>query len=539
MVLAVILMVLCAMYAAGSLPSSLLEEPVSYAIVVDGGSSGSRIHVFSMYVRKGEMPVLKAEEGVLKVKPGLSSFSDDPTKAGAALQPLFAFAEKYVPRAAQHRTPVMLMATAGLRSVEREAAEMILDSCRTAIRATPFRFEHEWAEVLPGSKEGLYAWIAANYAAGTLSKADPAQTLGVIELGGASMQVTFAPKHVPPKQFREELRVAGARFTVYTHSALGLGQEAAHASHDAALRAASSHNGASRVTTRVPDPCTPRGYGEGRMLIASGGTKATAAGAETGSATGTSTKTKGHGADVGTLTEPSGNFTACREAAGKLLGVGDTCQHERCGVAGSYLPELRGTFLATENFYYTTQFLRLPERATIADVAKAGEDVCASDWVRLAAERRLPEEDLLKYCFSASFIVAVLHDAMGIGLREEIQFSNSVEGTAVDWALGAAIAFAARSAEEEGGGVGGKWGADATRGGIPNGVWWAAVELAAAGLFLSVVVTAAYSTRAATAAGRGGAGRLLELRVRHTLGMSSKGGVTTRIDGKYDIEKGH
>jgi hypothetical protein len=38
-----------------------------------------------------------------------------------------------------------------------------------------------------------------------------------------------------------------------------------------------------------------------------------------------------------------------------------------------------------------------------------------------------------------------------------LRFSNSVEGTAVDWALGAAIAFAARSAEEEGGGVGGKW----------------------------------------------------------------------------------
>jgi hypothetical protein len=34
--------------------------------------------------------------------------------------------------------------------------------------------------------------------------------------------------------------------------------------------------------------------------------------------------------------------------------------------------------------------LRLPERATIADVAKAGHEVCASDWVRLAAERRLP-----------------------------------------------------------------------------------------------------------------------------------------------------
>ena len=71
--LAVILVGLCGMYAAGLLPASLTEEPVSYAIVVDGGSSGSRVHVFSMYVRRGAMPVLKAEEGVLKVKPGLSA----------------------------------------------------------------------------------------------------------------------------------------------------------------------------------------------------------------------------------------------------------------------------------------------------------------------------------------------------------------------------------------------------------------------------------------------------------------------------------
>ena len=176
--------------------------------------------------------------------------------------------------------------------------------------------------------------------------------------------------------------------------------------------------------------------------------------------------------------------------------------------------------------------MRLPERATIADVAKAGSEVCASDWVRLAAERRLPEEDLLKYCFSASFIVAALHDAMGIGMEEELKFSNSVEGTAVDWALGAAIAFAARSAEEEGGGAGGKWGADAS--GEPNGLWWMAVGAAAAGLCLSVVAVPAVS------AARWGGSRLLELRVRRSLGMSSKKGVTRGSGGSYniDIEKG-
>lgn len=39
-----------------------------------------------------------------------------------------------------------------------------------------------------GSDEGIYAWVVANYALGTLG-GDPLQTTGVIELGGASAQV--------------------------------------------------------------------------------------------------------------------------------------------------------------------------------------------------------------------------------------------------------------------------------------------------------------------------------------------------------------
>lgn len=41
-----------------------------------------------------------------------------------------------------------------------------------------------------GSDEGVYAWIVANYALGTLG-GDPSETTGIIELGGASVQVPF------------------------------------------------------------------------------------------------------------------------------------------------------------------------------------------------------------------------------------------------------------------------------------------------------------------------------------------------------------
>jgi hypothetical protein len=48
--------------------------------------------------------------------------------------------------------------------------------------------------VIAGREKGIYAWVSANYALGTLHS-DPLQTTGIIELGRASTQVrsSFPP----------------------------------------------------------------------------------------------------------------------------------------------------------------------------------------------------------------------------------------------------------------------------------------------------------------------------------------------------------
>jgi len=50
----------------------------------------------------------------------------------------------------------------------------------------------------------------------------------------------------------------------------------------------------------------------------------------------------------------------------------------------------------------------------------AGQEFCGEDWSRLK-EKYVShnEEDLLRYCFSSAYIVALLHDSLGIALDDE------------------------------------------------------------------------------------------------------------------------
>lgn len=66
------------------------------------------------------------------------------------------------------------------------------------------------------------------------------------------------------------------------------------------------------------------------------------------------------------------------------------------------------------------QFFKLPASTTLADLSAAGEHYCGSDWSELQVKHKgLGEKDLLKYCFSTAYIVALMHDSLGIGMSDD------------------------------------------------------------------------------------------------------------------------
>lgn len=49
----------------------------------------------------------------------------------------------------------------------------------------------------------------------------------------------------------------------------------------------------------------------------------------------------------------------------------------------------------------------------------AGEQFCGEDWLRLKRKYdTYDEEDLLRFCFSTAYIVALLHDTLGFAMDD-------------------------------------------------------------------------------------------------------------------------
>lgn len=132
--------------------SQLQKASNGFGIVIDAGSSGSRIHVYK-YRNYGQIPEVDLKHSFAKkVTPGLSSFAvTGPDSAGDSLSELVNFAKYTIPQKEWAATKVYLMATAGLRRVEPAIRERILGSCRQVLRKSSFAFQDDWASVISGS----------------------------------------------------------------------------------------------------------------------------------------------------------------------------------------------------------------------------------------------------------------------------------------------------------------------------------------------------------------------------------------------------
>lgn len=85
---------------------------------------------------------------------------------------------------------------------------------------SPFLFEPEWARVISGQDEAVYGWIALNYLTGKLSQGQEAATLGSLDMGGSSLEVTFLPEKIPAPEHGVNVTIKDTDYHLFVSNLL-------------------------------------------------------------------------------------------------------------------------------------------------------------------------------------------------------------------------------------------------------------------------------------------------------------------------------
>uniref|UniRef100_A0A8C2YG98 nucleoside diphosphate phosphatase n=1 Tax=Coturnix japonica TaxID=93934 RepID=A0A8C2YG98_COTJA len=193
-----------------------------YGIMFDAGSTGTRIHIYTFVQKSPE--ILPELEGEIfeSVKPGLSAYADQPKKGAESVKRLLDMAVDAVPPHLWKKTPVVLKATAGLRLLSEEKAQALLSEVKKVFEESPFLVPEDSVSIMDGSYEGILAWITVNFLTGQLSGQNQ-NTVGTLDLGGASTQITFLPRFEEtlkesPGDFLTSFEMFNSTYKLYTHS---------------------------------------------------------------------------------------------------------------------------------------------------------------------------------------------------------------------------------------------------------------------------------------------------------------------------------
>lgn len=206
--------------------------PKVYAVVLDAGSTGSRVLAFTFHKNPVTSVLVLEDELFAEVKPGLSSFAHEPTKAAEAIHELLEKAKSRIPEDMWRKSPVALKATAGLRLLPTHESSAIIEQVSQVIKASGFLVvdPSSVVEIMSELDEGLFGWFTINFLMGYMHKIP--KSYAALDLGGGSTQITFAPKRgstlvEAPPAFLHHVDIQRNKIPIYSRSYLGLGLMAA------------------------------------------------------------------------------------------------------------------------------------------------------------------------------------------------------------------------------------------------------------------------------------------------------------------------
>lgn len=422
--------------------TSISSNPTKYAVVIDAGSSGSRVQVFSWTdpsilqkatpianttILNSVPEITQDPKHNLKINPGLSSFAGKTDKIwNNHLSKLIRHAEKGIPRESRHETPVYLLATAGMRLLPAADQQDILStSCALLQQKSSFYLPdcNSHVSIIDGETEALYGWLSLNYLLGTfnsykhttqdsstgyktLQTEVPVQhpSYGFMDMGGASMQVAFSPNATESERhfndlFQVRLRSVDGKnqnWKVFVSTWLGFG------ANEAKRRFAQYLLDYNKVTdTDKPDlmldPCYPRGTLHNVAI------------------------------DANTTVEFAGmgNFTQCLQTMQPLLRKDLPCKDYPCLFNGVHVPAIdfrTDRFVGVSEYWYTANdIFKLGGKYDFKTFSEHVNSFCGSTWDKILKDKKsgklykgVTETALESACFKASWVINILHSGFGL-----------------------------------------------------------------------------------------------------------------------------
>ena len=369
------------------------------------------------------------------------------------LAPLIAFA-KHELRKEQHNWgnfPIYIKATGGVREMPYIQRENVMATVRNYLLNStncPFFFRGDFARVISGEEEGVFSWTGVNLLMGTLidsnnrghGTAQPiVDTYGVLDLGGASTQISFFVQSQDILEGLFKMQLGSQRhWNVYTRSFLQFGHVSARKRHFQLLAAealqidcpqSQSNTQSEGVSIDIPPPymqsalpdgilnenevvdyCLLSGYSESvvrdesnlhilhdhsaskcclvnnSIMMMDHSNSNGGMGAGTGIGIGRADINKAvliHGPEK----PDSAQFDKCFTSLvplmeKKLQGLCAFTYSGQCSIGGSYQPSLptgtaRYKFIGTSSYRYIWKFLQLPETVRLSVYREKARSVCS------------------------------------------------------------------------------------------------------------------------------------------------------------------
>lgn len=426
------------------------ETQYQYGVVLDAGSSHTKLFIYKWDGEKlHETAEAKQVHYCTVIGHGITSYVNSPSNLSGPLSVCLEEAKQHIPYDNREDTPIFLGATAGMRmlnEVNAVKSATILHYVQDTIKKFPFKFTSptDQARIITGQEEGTFGWVTANYISGKLGVvpkfsmyselARPEATLGALDMGGASTQITFFSsdhQKIPP-EYKEDLQLYGKNYSVYTHSYLCYGKDEAVRRYQAQLVKNQGYN-----ETNITNPCGPSGYTF--EILSRDIFEAPCVNRYTNEFLQiyqlSNTLDATNFTFIGT-----GDEEECRAIVKSLYNFSAPCPMEPCTFNGTYQPPIQGDFYAFSSFFYEMDFLKLTnKKASLKKFTTELTILCNKSWEEVS---HIPADNNVSmlgwYCFEGHFIRTLLVDAYKFNddTWENIHFVQKINGTDIGWTLG-------------------------------------------------------------------------------------------------------